>query len=642
MKIQKVEIHNFRTLYDVSIDFHNITTFIGPNGAGKSTILNALDWFFNSSSDDALSESDATYGHSDEDIEVKVTFNDLTSDDRASLAKYVSDNSDTFVAWKTRKDGHEGLSANYKGNPDFAAIRNCSKVAEKREKYRALREQKPDLELPAATTNTAIMSALLDWEHAHPDDLQEMPEEVTTAFNGFNSNGAIRDLFNFTLVKADYRAAEEAEDTNSSLLGSIIGRAIDRHKADEELEKLYGGITGEEQSIYQKTFSGDLQGLSQKLNRIVDQYSHGRDVEIKPMIQEIKPPKANFTIAVKEGEDETIVANQGHGFQRMLLIAALQLLAETVATDEESSQNANGVLCLAIEEPELYQHPIQAKTFARVLRSLAENPKSNVQIIYATHSPFFISEQHYDDIYRLTRHHNVSTGDTGVAITGTSKEKILRQMKKEKETSSPKSTIENRIGEVLTNSLSSVVFSNVAILVEGSTEKAVIEECADRLLNKQSQLGCEGIEVVVCNGKSNINQNAAILETLGIPCVVVFDNDSNKTPGDKGYEQCAKENSRIVTYFGLTERCGDRNWPDPGYYEDSHVLVVDKTLEPYLDTQWEGWTEELNKAVARTGKDKKDAYTYRLAVQSADISKCPGEIKSLIEDARELNRRRNL
>ena len=642
MKIQKVEIHNFRTLYDVSIDFHNITTFIGPNGAGKSTILNALDWFFNSSNDDALSDSDATYGHSGEVIEVKVTFNDLTSEDRANLAKYVSDNSDTFVAWKTRKDGHEGLSANYKGNPDFAAIRNCSKVSEKKEKYRALREQKPDLELPSATTNTAILNALLDWEHAHPNDLREMPEEVTTAFNGFNSNGAIRDLFNFTLVKADYRAAEEAEDTNSSLLGSIIGRAIDRHKADEELEQLYGGITDEEQGIYQRIFSGDLQGLSQKLNHIVDQYSHGRDVEIKPMIQEIKPPKANFTIAVKEGEDETIVANQGHGFQRMLLIAALQLLAETVATGEESSQNANGVLCLAIEEPELYQHPIQAKTFARVLRSLAENPKSNVQIIYATHSPFFISEQHYGDIYRLTRHHNTSTGDTGVTITGTSKDKILHQMEKEK--TSSKSSIENRIGQVLTNDLSSVVFSNVAILVEGSTEKALIEESADKLSNEKSQLGCEGIEVVVCSGKNNIVQNAAILQTLGIPCVVVFDNDSNKDHLSDAGKACAIANSQIMNYFGLTEQCGDQNWPDPGYYStnDSHVLVIDKTLEPYLNTQWEGWTEELNKAVACTGKDKKDAYTYRLAVQSADISKCPEGIKSVIKDARELNSKRNL
>ena len=31
MRIKRVKIKNFRTLYDVTIDFHNITTFIGPN-----------------------------------------------------------------------------------------------------------------------------------------------------------------------------------------------------------------------------------------------------------------------------------------------------------------------------------------------------------------------------------------------------------------------------------------------------------------------------------------------------------------------------------------------------------------------------------------------------------------------------------
>lgn len=35
MRIKRVKIKNFRTLYDVTIDFHNITTFIGPNGSGN-------------------------------------------------------------------------------------------------------------------------------------------------------------------------------------------------------------------------------------------------------------------------------------------------------------------------------------------------------------------------------------------------------------------------------------------------------------------------------------------------------------------------------------------------------------------------------------------------------------------------------
>lgn len=71
MRIKRVKIKNFRTLYDVTIDFHNITTFIGPNGSGKSTVLYALDWFFNGSKDGELTEEDATYNHADEPIECR-------------------------------------------------------------------------------------------------------------------------------------------------------------------------------------------------------------------------------------------------------------------------------------------------------------------------------------------------------------------------------------------------------------------------------------------------------------------------------------------------------------------------------------------------------------------------------------------
>jgi len=60
MKIQSVQIKNFRTLVDVAIPFDSVTTFIGPNGAGKSTVLRALDWFFNGKPG-SLSEADCSF-----------------------------------------------------------------------------------------------------------------------------------------------------------------------------------------------------------------------------------------------------------------------------------------------------------------------------------------------------------------------------------------------------------------------------------------------------------------------------------------------------------------------------------------------------------------------------------------------------
>ncbi len=96
MKLQSVHIKNFRTLKDVSISFDTVTTFIGPNGTGKSTVLRALDWFFNGKPN-SLTPNDCSFGAISEEIEVQVTFDDLTEKDREELGKYAPDGVTTFT-----------------------------------------------------------------------------------------------------------------------------------------------------------------------------------------------------------------------------------------------------------------------------------------------------------------------------------------------------------------------------------------------------------------------------------------------------------------------------------------------------------------------------------------------------------------
>lgn len=137
--------------------------------------------------------------------------------------------------------------------------------------------------------------------------------------------------------------------------------------------------------------------MTTQLNAVVSSYSPGRSVTVFPAEVELKAPRTTFDVAVLDGTNETAVERQGHGFQRTLLISALQLLAMSGAA------SAEGVICLAIEEPELFQHPIQAQTFAKVLRSLAEDSGKRIQVTYATHSPYFLEARHFDQVRRLTR-----------------------------------------------------------------------------------------------------------------------------------------------------------------------------------------------------------------------------------------------
>lgn len=164
MKIQSVRIKNFRTLKDVMIPFDSVTTFIGPNGAGKSTVLRALDWYFNGKPY-SLTGKDCSFGATDEDIEVQVTFDDLSAKDRDALGKYAPDEVVTFTVWRRRSpDGSDVVSANAKGFPDFNVIKATSGAATKKELYANLRLSRPELNLPAANTGTAIEQAMTSWE----------------------------------------------------------------------------------------------------------------------------------------------------------------------------------------------------------------------------------------------------------------------------------------------------------------------------------------------------------------------------------------------------------------------------------------------------------------------------------------------
>ena len=189
MKIQSVRIKNFRTLKDLTIPFDSVTTFIGPNGAGKSTVLRALDWYFNGKPG-SLTETDCSFGATDEYIEVQVTFADLTDRDRDQLGKYAPAGVTNFTAWKRRApDGTDTLSANSKSYPPFNDIRSQGSAADKKSAYNNLRTSDASLGLLAWSNVDAANQAMTTWEADHTDQLVEAPESLMTNFFGFNSGG---------------------------------------------------------------------------------------------------------------------------------------------------------------------------------------------------------------------------------------------------------------------------------------------------------------------------------------------------------------------------------------------------------------------------------------------------------------------
>lgn len=604
MNIQSVRIQNFRTLKDVTIPFDSVTTFIGPNGAGKSTVLRALDWYFNGKPG-SLTDKDYSFGVTTENIEVQVAFTHLSDKDREALGKYAPNGVNTFTAWKRRTpDGSEVLSANAKGLPEFNAIKALSGATAKKDQYATLRTSRPDLDLPAANTGAAVDQAMTAWEASHTDQLVDAPETLLTNFFGFNSGGKMSGLFDFVLVTADLRASEESTDGKSSIIGRILERSVDRAAADEAIAEIVDESRAKQQKIYEEKFKAQLDSMTKQLNEVVASYSPGRAVTVSPAEVELKAPRTTFDVSVLDGTTETAVERQGHGFQRTLLISTLQLLAQSGAA------SAEGVICLAIEEPELFQHPIQAQTFAKVLRSLAEDAGKRIQVTYATHSPYFLEARHFDQVRRLSRSSDETPVVTVHFATVTDvKAKLNGVIDADK--------VGNQLDAFVANELSVALFAHRVLLVEGTTESSVFYGIGDK--TSLGSLEAAGVSIVPVGGKTSIPLAHAILKAIGIPAYALFDadggfearanaNGKEQKKIDEERNSHAKANRAVLKYFGRPEE----DFP-PAIVADE-VAIFEDHLESFLSANWPDWVTACNEVEAAAGIVlKKNQLAYRAA-----------------------------
>jgi predicted ATP-dependent endonuclease of OLD family len=608
MKIQTVHIKNFRTLKDVRIPFDAITTFIGPNGAGKSTVLRALDWYFNGKPG-AVTTKDCSFGAVNEDIEVAVTFAELSEKDRAELGKYTPPGATTFTAWKRRDAaGAESMSANSKSYPPFNAIRDKGSAAEKKVAYNELRQADSALGLPAWTNVDAAFQTLTSWEAGNTDRLIEAPEALQTNFFGFNSGGKMSGLFDFVLVTADLRASEESVDGKSSIIGRILERSVNRAVADEEIAQIVEESRARQQKVYAEKFKDQLEAITAQLNDVVTSYSPGRAVTVSPTEVELKAPRTTFQVAVLDGATETAVERQGHGFQRTLLISALQLLAQSGAA------STDGVICLAIEEPELYQHPIQAQTFAKVLRSLAEDGSKRIQVTYATHSPYFIEARYFHQVRRLTRSADETpTVAVHMATVDTVKARLNGVLGAE--------IVDRQLDGAVANQLAVALFANRAFVVEGTTEVSVFHGIGDKY--SIGSLEAAGIAIVPAGGKTSIALAHAILSSIGIPVYALFDADSGfearalangKSAAKVSEERTghAAANRAALRYFGLLEQ----DFPAP--VVANNVAIFGDHLEAFLSEQWPEWITACKALEAAASISlAKNQLAYRTATLNA-------------------------
>lgn len=118
MRIQKLHVVGFRSIFDETLECEPLTALIGRNGAGKSTFLQALRLFLDPN---ATAVTDDYYNRDDKkEILIDVTFSDLTHEERNEFRSNLDSDFLLVVQRKFPSREYYGLAI---GCPEFEFLR---------------------------------------------------------------------------------------------------------------------------------------------------------------------------------------------------------------------------------------------------------------------------------------------------------------------------------------------------------------------------------------------------------------------------------------------------------------------------------------------------------------------------------------
>ncbi|WP_142250149.1 AAA family ATPase [Bradyrhizobium sp. UNPF46] len=527
MKIKSIAIKNFRAFKDTSVDLDDYTAFVGPNGAGKSTVLCALNIFFRQTEESPtdvtdLDREDFHNGNTDDPVEITVTFVDLEQEAQADFAEYYRSGL-LVVSARATFDSSTGKAAvrqfaKRKAMSEFSSffrrLNDGASAAELGGIYEEIKSKFPDL--PKKGSKDANREALRNYEEGHPEECVLIDSE--DQFYGFSKGGdRLAKYVQWVYIPAVKDATKENVETKGGALGKLLARTVrSKVKFDEEIRALREATLSSYRALIQKQQTA-LDELSSTLTKRLGEWAHpdaaARLSWMEDPIRSVQIADPTARLFASEGSFSGDLSRFGHGLQRSYILALLQELANL---DEKEQPQ----LILGCEEPELYQHPPQARHLASVFKELSEK---NSQILVSTHSPFFVSGRHFENV-RLVRWDDAQKESHIKWTTCQEVAKTLSDVTGEEVL--PVEAEKAHLHQALQPHINEMFFSRKLLLVEGLEDIAYITTWLN-LTGRWESYRKSGCNIVAVNGKSALLEPLVIAKKLAIPHYVVFDADGN-------------------------------------------------------------------------------------------------------------------
>ncbi len=546
MRLSRMSVSNFRSIKTTGdIRLESLQAFVGENNCGKSNLLRSIKCFLSSGAG-GLEPSD--FNDQTARALIECEFTGLTDAERKKLRAYLL--GDRVILRKelwvlidaekqkvTVKAEYHGYQAEPKelhysvkkidekgGKPDWQKIAEAGGFLA----YAKTADGK---------VNKASFKAGLEQFLLENDVEYDAPTLGETQALGIPQN-LLAAMPEFYLLPAITDYSDEIDRRSTStvfrkLMGDLSERLLRVDPRYQEIEKALARIRA---LLNVEEGPGAIPRLA-ALGTVEDQL---RDVvkRLMPSVQgvslsvEIEEPKEIFskgvTIKVNDGV-LTDVLDKGHGMQRSLVFALLQMLIQS-ARAGAGGEAARSII-LAIEEPELYIHPHSQRLIFGVLKGFAGVEEEGVQkggdqVLYTTHAPAFIEISRYERV-AVVRKRDPMAGTVvqqcDAGVLGTADEK--------------------RGFKLLTSfglKHNEVFFSRDVILVEGPEDEIGIIATARKLQRLKDLPDELGLSIVVCDGKGGVPKFQKVLNAFGFAYSVLFELDGK--PEDEKQNAAILEN----------------------------------------------------------------------------------------------------
>ncbi|WP_083468501.1 ATP-dependent nuclease [Stenotrophomonas pictorum] len=446
-QIIKLSISNFRTIKFLEIDASNFNPIVGYNNSGKSNLIRAIYWLLKKSTLDARD-------FNDQGSELWVS---ATIDDAQSMISVLPDNQQRQI---------KSFIANDKIT--FRRIQPSPNCSAKDIKIEVLDGNGQWAANPTGL-DTAIGKALP--EPVYIKAMDDAEDDVAK----FGARNTIGLLIKFAMESARLNNQASVQTLESDI--ARVGAHLNGPNRLNEINNLELRATNSINSLFP--------GISINLEMP------------PPSIDEII--KATKIKLREIGGQDRDFSDYGHGTQRTVQMALINLLAETT---KNTHSNTNTLIL--IDEPELYLHP---QAIGKVKSALKTLSNGDFQIFFSTHSPLMIEA---GDAAQTMVFWKCPNGGTNA---------------RPKASNALASLNNNNSADVLfsLNHSSQWLFSDRPVVVEGKTERTLLpliyKICSNKTLQESS------IALIEAGGGSGSRPISELLESLGYSPKCIYDLD---------------------------------------------------------------------------------------------------------------------